>query len=77
MMSPNSIPDLLTIRQAAEYLNVAVVTIKHHVYKTGNLKADYRIGRQLLFKRSTLDDFNRNRHPGGRPSRSQKVVPPR
>lgn len=47
--------DLLSVKQAAEYLQVAVGTI-YHLRTEGTIKS-YKTGKFIRFKRSDLDDY--------------------
>ena len=52
----NKLPELFTVKQAAEYLDITVAGIKYHLYKSGHL-AGKTIGRDVLFTREELDTF--------------------
>jgi len=52
--------------EAAAYLGCAVVTLKKHMER-GNLKADKKIGKSLIFTRATLDNFKKNKRNAWRP----------
>lgn len=57
---------LFGVEEAAWYLGVAPVTIKHHVYKSNLLKGEL-IGKTLVFTRDELDAFEAERpRPGPR-----------
>lgn len=61
-----SLPAFVGIAEAAEYLGLAVVTIKYHIYQAGNL-SPRKIGKTLIFTREQLDEFNATRRRPGRP----------
>ena len=53
--------------QAAEYLGLAIPTVKYHIYEAATLVPDTKIGRTLMFTRETLDQFQATRRKPGRP----------
>ncbi|NIV38007.1 MAG: helix-turn-helix domain-containing protein [Anaerolineae bacterium] len=53
--------------EAAEYLGLAVATVKYHIYESKALAPDATIGRTLMFTRDTLDQFQATRRKPGRP----------
>lgn len=55
------------IQSAAQYCGVSVSALRKHIYKLGTLKADTKIGKTLVFTQATLDQWQANRRPGGRP----------
>lgn len=71
-----TITDMLTSKQAAEYLGVALATLRVYVHGRkifddagkivrvdyGELEPDLQIGRSHLFRRETLDAY-RKTHP--------------
>jgi len=73
----NLYPDRLIFGtfKAAEYLGIALSTLKHHLYVTHKLRPDEKIGEKeqtLVFVRSTLDEFLENRErerAAGKPGR--------
>lgn len=48
-----------TSPQACEYLEMDMALFRYHVYEKGHLKPDHKIGTNLIFKKETLDTFNR------------------
>lgn len=63
---------LYTTAEAAAYVGLAVVTVKKHIYRVGDLKADYRFGGVLVFREDTLDEFKAQRRRVGRPRADAK-----
>ena len=49
--------DIYSTEQAAKYLGIARRTVAYHLYTTGKLAPDGKLGRELYFKRATLDAF--------------------
>jgi len=47
---------LMTTKEAAEYLNLAVQTLCNYRY-TGNPPDYVKIGRKIMYEKSTLDRF--------------------
>lgn len=60
--------DLLTIREAADYLGLSVAGVKHHLYVSRLLVADGKFGTQVALRRATLDAFRREPSHRGRPT---------
>ena len=58
---------VLTTREAAAYLGLAVPSLKHHVYIAKDLTPDRVVSGRLLFTRDNLDEFRKRKRPGGRP----------
>ena len=65
---------LYTTKEAAEYLGIAVATVKYHLYQAEDLKADAKVGGRLVFTQETLDHFAEEikRRPG-RPGKNEDV----
>lgn len=55
------------VKGAASYLGLSEPAVKHHLYVTRDLKADFMAGNVLAFSRKTLDAFLTNKKPIGRP----------
>jgi hypothetical protein len=55
------------IQSAATYCNVSVSTLRKHIYQLKTLTPDQKIGKTLIFTQATLDQWQANRRPGGRP----------
>ena len=53
--------------EAAEYLNISVQGIKHHLYVSCDLEPDGKIGRNLFFTLATLDKLKTQKRKPGRP----------
>lgn len=47
---------LYSVKDAAEYLELAVVTIKYHIYESGHLRPQ-KVGGTLVFTQEELDRF--------------------
>lgn len=58
--APN-LPPLYNVQTAAAYCGVTVGCIEYHIYTSGRLQADYKLGRQLIFTESTITAFNARR----------------
>ena len=61
------IGDYFTATEACRYVRLSRAGLNRHIYKVGDLKADRRLGKNLLFSRVTLDRFNLERGTVGRP----------
>jgi len=46
---------LLSVKEAAEYLNISVITVKRHLY-SGRLKG-YKAGKQWRIKQEDLEKY--------------------
>jgi len=46
---------LLTLKEAAEYLNLSEITVKRHLY-SGKLKG-YKAGRQWRIKQEDIEEY--------------------
>ncbi len=55
--------------EAAEYLDLAVPTVKYHLYRSKRLNGQM-IGNSLMFTRDQLDEFKVVRRPVGRPQKT-------
>jgi hypothetical protein len=55
-----------TTKEAAEYLDLSIASIKYHTHKTKKLRGE-KYGHTLLFTRETLDVFKATPRPVGRP----------
>jgi len=55
------------VNDAAEYVGLSESTIRYHVYVTEMLVPDRKISGALIFSKETLDHFQEQRQPGGRP----------
>lgn len=51
--------------KAAEYLGISYASVKHHLYYAHDLIPDMRIGNRLIFYKSTLDKFNKQKRKRG------------
>lgn len=63
-----SADELLSSQEAAEYLGLTLPGLKHHLYESKDLEPDAKIGRTLVFRRSTLDAFSGRKRGRGHPS---------
>ena len=64
--------ELYTTQEAAEYCGLTQHNIRFYVRK-GTLVPDKGVGRMLIFKKSTLDEFKKlPRAPVGRPKESDR-----
>ncbi len=59
---------IFSTREAAEYLGVAVSTLKYHVYHSHI--TPQKVGHSLVFTKAQLDDFEATRRNPGRPRKS-------
>lgn len=66
---------LYGITEAAEYLNLSVSGLKHHLYPEKDL-CPIRVGegRVLVFTQDMLDRFQANRRPPGRPKKVDEAI---
>jgi hypothetical protein len=61
---------VFSTKEAAAYLGVAAVTIRHHIYNVKDLVPDKMVEGVVIFCRTTLDEFrDRPRKKRGRPKR--------
>ncbi len=58
--------NLYSTKEAAEYLDLTVATLKYHVHKAGNI-TPRKIGNSFVFTRAQLDQFKSQRRQQGRP----------
>ena len=58
--------ELFSTKEAADYLGVAVTTLKKHLYVTKLLAPPKKVGQALVFTRAQLDEFQARRRPVGR-----------
>lgn len=60
-------PTLYSTVEAAAYLGIAVVTLKHYLYDFDPplITPDYVVGRELAFREITLDNFKASQWPDG------------
>lgn len=58
---------LYSTSEAARYLGLSLAAVKYHIHTAKTLTPDYIIGKTFAFTESTLDLFNENRRPPGRP----------
>lgn len=66
--------ELLTIKQAADYLDVSVMTVRRHI-EAGHL-TPYRPGRELFFWSDDLERFKATRNAPGRPKGAKNKPKP-
>lgn len=59
------------IATAAQYCGVSISALRKHIYKLGTLKPDAKIGKTLIFTQATLEDWQANRKPSGRPRKDK------
>lgn len=59
--------ELLSTNEAAEFLGLSVATVKYHIYTSKQLVPDAKIGKTLVFRRSTLEAFQKTKRGPGRP----------
>jgi excisionase family DNA binding protein len=65
--------DLLTTKEAAEYLGVDPGTIRYHLYTSKYLKPYKVIGRTLVFTHDQLDELKKTMPaPGRKPKKRRK-----
>ena len=48
---------LLSTKEAAVYVGLAVVTVKWHIYHARDLVPDGQVAKTLYFTKANLDDF--------------------
>lgn len=65
--------ELLSTEEAAAYTGLSVDTIKHHVYRVGDLTGEMK-GHSLFFSRKELDSFRAKVQPRGPQNRKPKAV---
>ena len=65
---------LFSTADAASYLGLSIATVKYHVYQSGALRPDAKIGKTLVFTRSTLDEFAAQKRRPGRPRTSHSSL---
>lgn len=51
--------ELYSSKQACAYLGMDFSLFRYHVYEKKHLKPDLRIGNNVVFRKSTLDEFKR------------------
>lgn len=51
--------DIFSTKEAAKYLEMDFALFRYHLYEMKHLEPDYRVGNNLGFKKSTLDEFKR------------------
>lgn len=59
--------NIFDLKGAAAYLGLKPTSVKHHIYVTKTLRPDGKIGKSLIFTRSTLDAFMAIKRVAGRP----------
>lgn len=60
---------LYSTAEAAAYLGLSVIGLKHHLYTLKDLAPDHKIGHALVFTQATLDRFRQIKQiPGRRPA---------
>jgi len=57
---------VFSTKEAAEYLNLSVASVKYHLYHAKDLKGE-PFGNSLMFTKEDLDHFKVNKRPAGRP----------
>ena len=57
--------------EAAEYLEISFATLKHHIYNSGRLMPDRKVGGRLFFHKNTLDEFKLKKRKPGRPPKEE------
>jgi len=62
---------LFSTKEAAEYLGLHIQTLKHHIYKVGDLRGRL-LGKSLVFTQEELDQFKQVKRPPG-PHKKEKV----
>jgi hypothetical protein len=62
--------DLFSTAEAARYLGLSLATVKYHIHTMGNLKPDAKVGPALVFRRTTLDRFLKEKRGPGRPKQN-------
>ena len=67
--------EIYSTKEAAEYLGLSVQGIKHHIYTSGDLVPDAKIGRNLVFTKATLDNFESQKRTPGRPPEKTESHP--
>jgi len=60
--------ELLTTREAAEYLGFAEDTIRRYIYR-GLIEAE-KFGNSLIIRKSECDRYRKARKPAGRPPKT-------
>ena len=59
-------PQVFSIQEAADYLGLSVASVKHHIYKVGDLHPD-KTDPAVIFTRFELDRFKATPRPGPGP----------
>lgn len=71
LVGPSEQPQYLTIPEAADYLGIAVPTVKKYLYVTGELTEHHRAGKTVMLDRAELDALKAEGiRPRGRPAGS-------
>ncbi len=71
-ITPNPVSEVYTTAQGARLLGVSVATLRHHIYNTKKLAADFRAGNALFFKEETLRSFDEIRSQRRSPRKPKK-----
>jgi len=66
---PVEIGEFCDIKQAAQYLDISVSTLKHYIYIAKAIEPQL-MGHSFVFTRDQLDQFKATRLPVGRPKKS-------
>lgn len=53
--------NIFSTAEAAKFLGLSQAGIEYHIYRSGKLKPDGKIGKALYFTRDTLRKFNGKR----------------
>lgn len=61
---------LFSTAEAADYLGLKLSTMKYHVFTAGNVRFQM-VGNSLVFIRSDLDEFKKNKRGPGRPPKDE------
>jgi excisionase family DNA binding protein len=70
-MAKKKLPDLLTVTQAADYLQTSRQAVSQAV-KEGRLNTAAKYGRTILISRTDVAAYKKNRRPGGPPSKRSR-----
>ena len=58
---------IYSTKEAAQFLELSVQGVKHHIYNTKDLAPDGKIGQAIYFTRSNLESFKTIKRKAGRP----------